>query len=504
MHYDINEKNNLYFSGYFGRDVFSQGFGFDYGNQTTTARWNHIFNDKLFLNTTAYYSNYDFQIGVGSPDEGGFKWRGNIQNYSLKPSFSYYLNNNNTLQFGGQSILYDFEPGNSEVYLPDSVLPILQDRRYGLENAIYLGNEQKIKNNKIILKYGLRVSSYHYLGPSKKYVFEDTRVDPNSSLSLDTIIEYKPGKSIADYFNFEPRFSAKFTIDSVSSIKTSYNRTSQYIHLLSNTAAATPLDFYSPTTNNIKPQIADQIALGYFRNFGKKLNWETSIEAYYKDLQNQIGYIPTAELQLNNFYEADLYYGTGRAYGTEFLVRKNSGKLTGWVSLTLSKTQVKVDEINNGEFYNARFDKPVNTNLVLNYEFNKRVEASLNFVYNTGAPFTASSTNYTIQDVNISHNPDNVRNNSRVPDYHRLDLSITIHGKKDKIKEIKGQDGKVVEEKKVKKLWSGDWVLGAYNVYARNNAFTVYFKNEADEDPVAVKYSIIAPVIPSLTYNFKF
>ena len=502
VNYDINEKNSVYLSGYFGRDVFSQGFGFNYGNQTATARWNHIFNDKLFLNTTAYYSNYDFEIGIGSPEDGGFKWRGNIKNYSVKPSFSYFLNNKNTIQFGGQSILYDFEPGNSEVYVPDSILKILQDRRYGFENALYVGNEQKI-NKGVILKYGIRVSSYYYHGPSKKYVYGE-RLNPNLSKELEDVKSYKNGEIIEDYYNFEPRFSAKFDVDSVSSIKLSYNRMTQYIHLMSNTAAATPLDFYSPTTNNVKPQLADQVTVGYFRNLGKDLDWETSIEGYYKILQNQIGYIPTAELQLNNLYEGDLYYGRGRAYGSEFLIRRNSGKLTGWVSLTLSKTQVKVDEINNGQFYNARFDKPVNSNLILNYEFNKRIEASLNFVYSTGAPFTASSTEYSIQDISVAHNPDNVRNNSRVPDYHRLDLSFTIHGKKNRTKTIKDSEGKKIEEKKVKKLWSGDWVFGAYNVYARNNAFTVYFKNEADEQPKAVNYSIIAPVIPSITYNFKF
>lgn len=500
VHYDINEKNNVYLSGYFGRDVFYSGFGFDWGNQTATARWNHIFNDKLFLNTTAYYSNYDFRIGVGDKESGGFQWLGQIRNYSLKPSFSYFLNNKNTLQFGGQSILYDFKPGESEFYQEGQAFDFSQDPRYGLENALYLGNEQKIKKG-IILKYGLRVSSYYYLGPSKEYVYGD-RPDANSSRILKDTIQYNNGEIIEDYYNWEPRFSAKFDVDSVSSVKLSYNRTSQYIHLLSNTAAATPLDFYSPTTNNVKPQLADQVAAGYFRNFGENLGWETSIEGYYKGLQNQIGYIPTAELQLNDYYEGDLYTGQGRAYGAELLVRRNSGKLSGWVSLTVSKTQIKVDSINNGEYYNARFDKPVVGNLVLNYEFNKRFEMSANFVYNSGAPFTTSTTNYEIQNIGVSHNYSSVRNNARIPDYHRLDLSFTVHGKKEKTRKVKNVDGQKVE-KIVKKLWSGDWVFSAYNAYARRNAFTVYFKNQ-DGETQAIKYSIIASVVPSITYNFKF
>lgn len=488
VNYDINDKNKVYLSGYLGRDVFSQGFGFNWGNQTATARWNHIFGEKLFSNFTAYYSNYDFEIGVGNEDEGGFNWIGQIKNYSLKPSFIYYLNSNNTIEIGGQSILYDFKPGESEFYSEGTTTDFSQDSRYGLENAIYVGNEQKIGST--ILKYGVRFSSYHYLGPSKEYIYGD-RPELTESRALLEVKDYSNGAFIANYYNAEPRFSAKFKVDSVSSIKTSYNRMAQYIHLMSNTAAATPLDFYSPTTNNVKPQLADQVALGYFRNFGKNLEWEASAETYFKYMYNQIGYIPTAELQLNDLYEGDLYYGTGRAYGIEFLVRRNTGKLTGWLSMTLSKTQIQVDEVNNGDYYNNRFDKPVNGNLVLNYEFNKRYEMSANFVYNTGAPFTSSSMSYQIQGVSVSHNPENLRNNARIPDYHRLDVSFTIHGRPTK------KNGK-------KKLWSGDWVFSAYNLYARKNAFTVYFNDDSSGEPQAIRYSIVGTIIPSVTYNFKF
>ena len=500
VNYNVNDKNNFYLSGYFGRDVFSRGFGFNWGNQTATARWNHIFNDKLFLNTTAYFSNYDFMLGVGDQESGGFQWKGQIRNYSIKPSFSYYLNNNNTLQFGGQSILYDFKPGESEFYSEGRTFDFSQESRYGLENAVYLGNEQKFKNG-VVLKYGARFSSYHYLGPSKEYIYGD-RPNANSSKELIEVKDYNNGEFITNYYNAEPRFSAKFDVDSVSSLKISYNRMSQYIHLMSNTAAATPLDVYSPTTNNVKPQLADQFALGYFRNFGEKLGWETSVEGYYKALQNQIGYIPTAELTLNDYYEGDLYSGTGRAYGSEFFLRRNEGKLTGWISLTISKTEILVDSINNGEYYNTRFDKPVVGNVVLNYEFNDRFEMSANLVYNTGAPFTTSTTNYAIQNINVSHNPEGVRNNARVPDYHRLDLSFTIHGREEKIKKVKDDNG-VKVDKKVKRLWTGDWVFSAYNVYARRNAFTVYFNNE-DGEPQAIRYSIVGYIVPSVTYNFKF
>lgn len=488
VNFDISDKDKVYASGYFGRDVFSQGFGFNWGNATSTVRWNHIFNDKMFSNLTAYYSNYDFEIGVGDQESGGFKWLGKIINYSVKPEFIYYANSKNTITFGAQSVVYNFKPGVSESYSEGQVFKFEQEDRFGWENALHIGNEQKIGKS-IVLQYGLRVSGYFFIGSGKAYYYGDREANEDSR-ELVEVRDFKRGEVIKAYYNPEPRFSAKIDVDSASSVKLSYNRTAQYIHLMSNTAAATPLDVYSTTTNNIKPQLADQIAAGYFRNFGKNMDWETSVEAYYKVLQNQIGYIPTANLTLNDKYEGDLYFGDGRAYGLEFLIRKNSGKLTGWLSYTLSRTELKMDEINNGEYYRARFNKPHVGNLILNYAFNDKYEVSGNFVYNTGSPFTSSSTSYQVQGVGVSHNPTGVRNNAQIPDYHRLDLSFTIHGSK-------------VRKNGEKKFWSGDWIFSCYNVYARKNAFTVYYKNEGEETQ-AIKYSIIATAIPSITYNFKF
>ena len=486
VNYDFSDKDKLYLSGYFGRDVFSSGFGFNWGNATSTLRWNHIYSDKLFSNLTAYYSDYDFKLGVGSQSEGGFQWKGNIVNYSVKPEFIYYANSKNTITFGGQSILYNFKPGQSEFYIENQKFDISQEDRFGSENALYIGNKQKIGKS-IVLEYGLRVSAYYFIGKGTEYIYGE-REEIDESKPLLEEVKYDNGEVIKAYYNPEPRFSMKVDVDSASSVKMSYNRTVQYLHLMSNTAAATPLDVYSPSTNNIKPQLSDQVALGYFRNFGKEMQWETSVEGYYKHMQNQIGYITKATLQLNDYYEADLFSGEGRAYGLEFLIRKNGGKLTGWLSYTLSKTELKMDEINNGKYYNARFDKSHVANLIINYEFNKKYEISANFVYNTGAPFTSSSTSYNIQGTSISQNPDNVRNNARLPAYHRLDLSFTIHGDKTR------KNGK-------KKWLIGDWVFSAYNVYARKNAFTVYFDPATNQ---AIKYSIIATIVPSITYNFKF
>ncbi len=486
VNYDFSDKDKLYLSGYFGRDVFSSGFGFDWGNATSTLRWNHIYSDKLFSNITAYYSDYDFKLGVGNQSDGGFKWEGNIVNYSVKPEFIYYANSKNTITFGGQSILYDFKPGESEFYSDSTATDISQEDRFASENALYIGNKQKIGKS-IVLEYGVRVSAYYFLGKGTEYIYGE-RETSNDSKPLLEEIEYNSGEVIKAYYNPEPRFSMKVDVDSASSLKMSYNRTAQYLHLMSATAAATPIDVYSPSTNNIKPQLADQVALGYFRNFGKNMDWEASVEGYYKFMQNQIGYTDNAQLQLNDYYEADLFRGDGRAYGLEFLIRKNGGKLTGWLSYTLSRTELKMAEINNGNYYSARYDKPHVANLIVNYAFNEKYEVSANFVYNTGAPFTSSSTSYEVFGAPILHNSDNVRNNARMPDYHRLDLSFTIHGDKTR------NSGK-------KKLWTGDWVFSAYNVYARKNAFTVYFNPKTSE---AIKYSIIATIVPSVTYNFKF
>lgn len=488
FNYKFSDKDKIYASGYFGRDVFAAGFGFNWGNATSTVRWNHLYNDKMFSNVTAYYSNYDFNIGVGDQETGGFRWKGNIINYSVKPEWTYYANAKNTVSFGVQSILYQFQPGNSEFYSEGETFDFSQDNRYGLENAAYVGNEQKVGDG-IVLQYGLRFSAYTLIGEGSEYIYGD-RVTPGESRVLIEEKEYDSAEPIVTYYNLEPRFSIKIPVDSVSSIKASYNRMAQNIHLMSNTAAATPLDVYSPSTNNIKPQLADQVALGYFRNFGKKLQYETSVEVYYKYLQNQIGYIPTAELVLNDFYEADLLFGQGRAYGAEFFVKKASGNLTGWISYTLSRTEIQLDEINNGKYYPQRFDRPHVMNLVLNYEFNKRYEVSANFVYNTGVPVTFPTNRFNIQGVGVSQNPSNTINNSRVPDFHRLDLSFTIHGN-----ELK-RNGE-------KRKLLGDWVFSVYNVYNRQNAFTVYL-NPGDAEPQAIQYSIIGSVIPSVTYNFKF
>lgn len=484
--YQITENDKLYLSGYFGRDIFGAGFFFNWGNATSTLRWNHVYNEKLFSNITAYYSNYDYSLGVEDDNGDEFKWASAIVNYSVKPEWTYYANSKNTFKFGLQSTYYDFRPATTSFVSGGVSSDISLANKFALESGAYVGNEQKV-GSKVILKYGVRVSGFHYLGEGTAYEFADAE-SPLDSRQVSNETTYGKNEVISDYYNFEPRFSIKVDVDSVSSVKASYNRMAQYLHLMSNTAAATPLDVWSPTTNNIKPELADQFAVGYFRNFGKDLGFEASSEVYYKILQNQIGYVPDANLTLNEFYEGDLLFGNGRAYGIEFLVKKTSGKFTGWLSYTLAKSEIIIDEINNGDWFPSRYDRTHVGNLVLSYAFTKRYEVSANFVYNTGIPATFSTNSFEVQGFSIPQNPSNSFNNSRVSDYHRLDLSFTIYGK----------------EKEKKKL-SGDWVFSVYNAYNRRNAFTIFLDgNDDDGNPQAIRYSIIGSIIPSVTYNFKF
>jgi hypothetical protein len=483
--YTINERNNIYLSGYLGRDVFSQGFGFNWGNATTTFRWNHLFSEKLFSNLTAFYSNYDYQIGIKAGNEG-FDWKSRIINYSLKPEFTYYLNSKNTITFGGQSLLYDFKPGLIEVLTKDDTVRNELPPKYALENALYIGNEQEI-TKRISIQYGLRYSYYSYIGPGEKYTYADTTEGIRKrQTSAEKFPNFKP---MQNYGNFEPRFSIKYELTEQSSIKASYNRMAQYIHLMSNTAASTPLDIWTPSTNNINPQKADQVALGYFRNFGADNKFEFSVEGYYKKMSNQIEYITGAQLLLNKNYEADLLNALGRAYGLEFFLKKSKGRFNGWMSYTLARTERITKGINNGEWFPARFDKPHTLNLVALFDITSNWTLGSNFTFSSGAPATFSTNRIELQGYVIPHNPQNPRNNYRIPNYHRLDISATYQ-----------------KPKNPDKRYNWNLVFAVYNVYNRRNPFTIYFRSNADNPTVseAVRFSVIGSFVPSVTYNFNF
>ncbi len=483
----INDKNTVFASGYFGRDVFGAGFKFNWGNSTATLRWNHIFNSKLFMNMSTFYSNYQYNLGFKSEGTSqAFEWTSNIINYSVKPDFTYYLNNKNTIKFGAQAILFTFKPGDATITAENgSTSNLLLANQYGTEYAIYVDNEQKL-TPRLTVQYGIRWSLFNYMGKGTKYTYRDTI--PNESKPFEQEEKIAAGQIIKSYNNPEPRLAVNYTINDKSSIKLGYNRMSQYLHIVSNTAASTPLDIYSPATNNVKPLISDQITLGYFRNFKDNM-FETSAEIYYKDLQNQLDYVDNANLLLNKYLEADLVQGKGRAYGFELYVKKAKGKLNGWVSYTLSKTERKVIGISNGDWFLSKYDRTHNINTVLIYDLNKRLSFSANFLFQTGTPATFPNVKVELQGYSIPYNTQGTRNNYRNTPYHRADIGITYNFKKND-----------------RKRYKQTLVLSVYNVYNRRNAFSIYFR-ESQGTPgttEAVRYSVVATIVPAITYNFKF
>lgn len=488
INYRIDDKNTVFASGYFGRDVFgATAFKFNWGNATGTLRWNHVFNSKLFMNTTAFYSNYKYFLGFKlESNDQKFEWNSNVVNYSIKPDFSYYLNSKNTIRFGAQALMYDFMPYDAVgQFESGSSVSFKSRKRYGVEYSVYAGNEHKVLP-RLTLEYGVRVSMYQYLGKGRAYYYRDTV--PNEPMALDTTKDFKNGEVIKSYVNPEPRFSLNYVINSYSSIKASYNRMAQYLQLISNTAASTPLDVYTIASNNLKPLVADQGSVGYFRNFKDNM-YESSVEVYYKYLQNQLDYVDNADLFINEQVESQLLQGLGRAYGAEFYLKKNKGKLTGWVSYTLSKTQRLVRGISNDEWFYSRYDRTHCLNTSVSYDISKRWSVSANFVYLSGTPATFPNSKVQIQGYNIPYNTDGVRNNYRITPYHRLDLGATYNYKKNEHRRYKQS-----------------LVFSVYNVYNRRNAFSIYFRTKSGEpnQTEAVRYSIIGSFVPAVTYNFNF
>ena len=490
--FKVSDKDQLFLSAYLGRDnfVFGESAGFNWGNSTLTFRWNHLFNERLFSNITAYFSDYDYQLQFGDDAVNRFDWDAGIKNYSIKPSLTYFISPSNSLRFGGQAIFYEFAPGNAVGVSEGETSDISLDSDYALEGALYLENEIDI-TPALSVNYGLRFSFFDYLGEGIAYEYGDaplgTRRPVISSRSFDRL------ESIARYSNFEPRISAKLQLNETSSLKASYTRTAQYIHLISNTTAATPVDLWTPSTNNIRPQVADQYALGYFRNLADN-KYEFSIELYYKDMDHLVDYIDGADLLLNEFIEGDLLDGQGRAMGIEFLLKKEKGRFTGWMSYTLAKTERLVEGINGSDWYPSRFDQTHNLSLTAFYDVNKRWSLSSNFSYISGTPTTFPTSRFQQQGYVIPYNAIDARNNVRIPDYHRFDISATLQGKKN-------------DERR----WQSYWVFSVYNIYSRRNAFSIFFR-PSDEMPEplqtqateAVQLSVIGNFIPAVSYNFKF
>ena len=495
--YKLNDNNNVYLSGYFGRDVFSlsESFKNTYGNTVLNFRWNHLFSDKLFSNLSLIYSDYYYGLRL---DFVGFNWDSGIRNFNVKYDFKHYISDKIKLQYGLNSIYHKFNPGEITPSTPDS--GINADKlidKYAFENALYLDVEHKI-TNRLRASYGLRYSSFLRLGQDELNFYEnDQAVIFNEDLQVYEKANpigtesYSRSDVIKSFGNFEPRVALAYELNYNSSIKASYNRLSQYLNLLSNTSSPTPLDVWTPSGKYVKPQILDQVALGYFRNF-KDNTYSLEVETFYKKVQNRIDYIDGADLIANDAIEQVILNGEARAYGFELLFRKNEGRLKGWIAYTLSKSEQRTPGrtpnepgINNGEWYNTPFDKTHDISITGSYDFTEKWRFNANFIFQTGQPVTYPNAQYEYNGILIPNY--GLRNENRLPAYNRLDLSATYTPKPQK-----------------KTGWQGEWVFGIYNVYNRRNAASISFRQNRDTGANEAVRLAIFGIVPSISYNLKF
>jgi hypothetical protein len=480
LNHQINQNNRIFLSGYAGRDNFGQKGSSDaaYGNQTATLRWNHLFTEKLFANVTAVYAKYNYSLQM---DMGGSKyfWNSQMLDNTLKVDFNWFLNPQNEVKFGASSTYHDFNPCDAWIEGGKDTLTVPYPKSYALEHGFYLSNQQKI-GDKLTLKYGLRYTIFQNLGKTSMYTYDD-------SYNVADTLYYSKNQIYHTYMALEPRIGLNYLVDDKSSVKASYSRTVQYVQLASNSNGGMPLDVWFPSSPNVQPQKADQFAAGYFRNFLNNMV-ETSVEAYYKNLYHVVDFKDHPELLMNPRMEGEIRTGKGRAYGLEFLVRKNEGALTGWVSYTLSKVERKVPEINGGNYYPAPYDKPHNINVIVSYELSPRVELASNWIYATGAPYTAPVGTFTMMDGTVNKIYSS-RNGYRMRDYHRLDLSVTL-----KNKEVPGR------------RWHGEWVFSVYNAYGRHNDWVINFTQDSKNPKVmkAERWYLPFEFFPGITYNFHF
>ncbi len=470
--YQINDKNRIYISGYFGKDVLGIGddFGIDWGNTTGTLRWNSIVNSKLFSNTSLIYSNYDFNIKISS---GGndFHINSQIRDWNLKEEFSFYPNSKNTIRFGFNSIYHTITPNR---FGGSQINEDTKKSRYSLDNAVFANNTMKLSQS-LTLDYGMRFSFYSILGGDTYHIFD-------KGLKTDSVV-LASGTFGTTYYNVEPRLQFSYLLNALSSIKGGYARNVQHLHLLSNSTSTSPSDQWIGDSYNIKPEISDQISLGYFRNFNNS-RYQASVEVYYKAMQNQVDYKNGADINSSPDIESELLFGEGRAYGAEFLIKKTEGRLTGWIGYTLSRTERKIEGINEGEWYVAKQDRTHDLSVVGTYQLTKRWSVSGLFVYNTGNAVTFPSSKYSVGGQTVYYYTE--RNGYRMPDYHRMDFSATWTRPK-------------------RKNLESSWNFSLYNVYGRENAYTITFEDNPD-DPTrtrAIQTSLFRWV-PSVTYNFKF
>jgi len=474
--YRFSDKDRLYLSGYLGKDHFkyNENFLLDWGNITGTLRWNHLFNDKVFANTSFITSSYNYFVQLGS-NANKFSIQSLISDYQLKSDVYYYRKPESTFRFGANLIYHKFSPGNIQSGdagpIPQSDL----NKSNAVEASAYIMHEAKRWNN-FFFTSGFRFSFFGLLGPGDVFEYDE---DMNV---IDTL-RFSSGSFIKTYGHIEPRFSVRYRIDESSSLKLSAGKTVQYLHLLSNATSAKPTDLWIPSSYRVKPQYARQYALGYYKNFLQN-RFETSVEVYYKHMKNQIDYRNNANLLLNPDIESQVVFGKGYSYGVEFYIKYNSDKWSGWISYTLSKTEKKFPDINEGAAFPAKQDQTNNVAVVLQYTPSKIWSFSADWVYNTGAAATFPSGKYSL-DGSV-FNLYTERNGYRMPDYHRLDLSATLTFKK-------------------KKSYESELVFSVYNAYNRANAYSIEFRPNEDNPTKmeAVQLSLFK-IVPSISYHFNF
>jgi outer membrane receptor protein involved in Fe transport len=470
--YTINAKNKIYLSGYFGKDELGLGdtFGIDWGNKTGTIRWNKIMSNKLFLNTSLIYSDYNYNVKLKN-GETNFNINSNIKDVNLKQDYTFYADPKNNLRFGFNTILHTITPSTFSGTVTNS---LSKQGRNGLENAIYLSNNYK-PNNDLSLDVGLRVSAYTLMGGDDYNIYSNGNVQSTIKLAKSSF-----GKT---YINPEPRFILNYRITDQNSFKAGYARNVQHLHILSNSTASSPSDQWIGNSYNIKPEISDQYSIGYVNTLNQNM-FEMSTELYYKNLQNQLDYVDGAEVNTLADVESALLYGVGRAYGFEWLLKKKEGLFTGWVSYTLSKTERKIDGINQNNWYNAKQDRTHDIAVVGIYTINSKWSVSGVFVYNTGDAVTFPTGKYAFQGQTLYQYAS--RNANRMPDNHRLDISVTY-------------------DKKRKKKIQESWNFSLYNVYGRENAYRITFQDDPNNlSRTQIIQTSLFRWVPSITYQFKF
>ncbi len=499
INYRIDDRNSVFFSGYFGEDVFgiNDSFVNTYGNKVGNLRWNHLFSDKLFSNLSLIYSDYFYGLTL---DFVGFEWDSGITNYNLKYDFNHYLSNKVKLNYGINNVFTKFNPGEILPNREDSgIQPEKLIDKYANEFAAYLEAEHKV-NDKLTLQYGARFSNFRRLGQDELNIYANNNpVIYNQQFKVyESAVatgteSFERSDVIRSFNNFEPRLSLSYLLNDDTSIKMSYNRMAQYLHLLSNTASPTPLDVWTPSGKYVKPQLLDQYAFGYFKSI-KDGDYTLETEVFYKDIQNRIDYINGANLIANNEIETIILNGQARAYGLEVLLKKNEGDFKGWLAYTLSRSEQKTPGrnsnepgINKGEWYSTPFDKTHDISVNASYNLSKKWTFNANFLFQTGQPTNYPVGQYEFQGLNVPIYDDNRRNADRLPSYHRLDISATLTPDKNKSRN-----------------WKGEWVFGIYNLYGRQNAASISFSQNRETMRNEAVQTAIFGLVPSVTYNFKF